>query len=318
MRTCMCPRSFAWRPLRRGRLLGPCALALCCRVEPSAAQAPAAPAAAASAESSAPQSAELAEGADGTRAVARFLLERAKERFNRGVLERDASELERAFDALLLGRALSRDPALSFNAARVARELGQCREAQLLYQSFLASEPSAERRARAERQLTELGECDAAELTLDSSVLPGVALGVAAVPPWRLGAAPFGWDELQPGEVAPEARPAWLWALAGGAGASALLTGIFLLQAGSKDAELERFRPDPAAPEQAGAQIRRLQSGGRAAQTRARVFGVLTAGLGIGTLAGFWFTAPAEEAPASDWRVQAAPTELSASWRARF
>src|SRR4051812_10174901 len=52
----------------------------------------------------------------GTMALARFLLERGKERFNRGILARRREELEGAFEILSLGRALGLAPAFSINA----------------------------------------------------------------------------------------------------------------------------------------------------------------------------------------------------------
>lgn len=254
------------------------------------------------------------------RALAQFLLARAKQRFNRGVLEKAPAELEAAFDLLSLGRTLELDPAFAFNAARVARELGHCQEARLLYQQFLELERNPERRQRAEQRLGELAGCDAFELTTASSVLPGVALGVLPAP-WQTGPArPLAWTELEPAVAAEESewqRPL-CWSLLGGAGVSAVLSTIFAVQAASKDAELERFTPDPTQPDAAPAQIAQLQSEGRAAQTRARVFGAIAAGLGVAAGVGFWVSSRDRELPASELTLQTSSNGARAYWQHRF
>jgi hypothetical protein len=128
------------------------------------------------------------------------------------------------------------------------------------------------------------------------------------------------WAELEATASAAEPssyRP-WFWGAAGAAGVSALLSGIFVVQAGSKDAELERLEPDPADPGAAAEHAEELQSEGRAAQTRARVFGAVAAGLGVTAVVGLWLTSPASEAPSSELVLQASSDGASATWHRRF
>jgi hypothetical protein len=244
--------------------------------------------------------------------LARFLLEQAKERFNRGVASHDRDALESALDLLKLGRNLTGDPAFDFNAARVARELGRCREASVGYQRFIEREPDVGRRQRAEQRLAELRcSSDAALATVE--VLPGATLDVRlAAPGHGLRPPAIGWDELGVGPAAERSSstPLLLWGLVGAASASAALSVAFVAQAGSKDSQLAHL--------QAGeeAQVAQLQSEGRAAQTRARIFGVLAAGLGVGAAIGFWWSS--RDAADSELVVQAGGTGASASWVRRF
>jgi len=267
----------------------------------------------------APAAVEPSEAAAAT-SVEQFLLELAKDRFNRGVLEKDRAELERALDALRLGHSLSQDPALAFNAARVARELGQCAEARIWYETFLAGESKPERRQRAERQLAELAPCDPNQPTESVWVLPAQSAEVLSVPAWRLWSAqPVSWPEFESSPSAPAVHPArpWFWGAAGAAGVSAVLTGVFLVQANSKDAALEQLQPDPADPAATQERIQQLQSEGRAAQTRAQVFGLVSLGLGVTAAVGLWVTR-SQTPPDSELLFQASPEGAIASWREHF
>ena len=264
---------------------------------------------------SSPASAELSGANDASYPVelARFLLEQAKQRFNRGVASHDAAALESALDLLVLGRNLTGDPAFDFNAARVARELGRCGEASAGYRRFIEREPDATRRQRAEERLAEL-RCasDAALATVE--VLPGEMLDVrSSAPGDGLRPPAIGWDELaaSPAAQSSSSTPPLLWGLVGAAGASAALSVAFLAQAGSKDSQLAHLQ---AGDEEKVAQ---LQSEGRAAQTRARIFGVLAAGLGAGAAIGFWWTSR-DEAAESGLVLQASGAGASASWLRRF
>ncbi|HKO94364.1 MAG TPA: hypothetical protein VJU61_24590 [Polyangiaceae bacterium] len=252
--------------------------------------------------------------------VEQFLLELAKQRFNRGVLEKDRAQLERALDALRFGYSLSQDPALAFNAARVARELGHCAEVRFWYETFLARESKPERRQRAERQLAELAPCDPNQPTESAWVLPAQSAEVLSAPAWRLSSAkPVSWPEFESSPSAPAgaaARP-WFWGAAGAAGVSAVLTGVFLVQASSKDAALEELQPDPADPQATEERIQQLQSEGRAAQTRAQVFGLVALGLGVTATVGLWVTRPQTPAD-SELLFQASPEGAMASWREHF
>lgn len=258
--------------------------------------------------------AELSAASDGSypAELARFLLERAKERFNLGVANHDRDALESALTLLELGRNLTGDPAFDFNAARVARELGRCGEASAGYQRFIEREPDAARRQRAEQRLAEL-RCASDAALASVEVLPGETLDVrSSAPGAGLRPPVVGWDELASGPAAERSSstPLLLWGLVGAAGASAALSVAFLAQAGSKDSQLAHL--------QAGEEgkVAQLQSEGRAAQTRARIFGVLAAGLGAGAAIGFWWSS--RDAAESGLVVQAGGAGASASWVRRF
>src|SRR3954470_6086315 len=172
-------RSRVWRG--RARCPAPqLALLALLSVELCRAQTPNAQVAA----SSPPEGTELAGTSEGAypAELARFLLQQAKDRFNRGVANHDRDALESALDLLKLGRNLTGDPAFDFNAARVARELGRCGEASEGYRRFIEREPDVERRQRAEQRLAEL-RCasDAALATVE--VLPGETLEVRSSAP---------------------------------------------------------------------------------------------------------------------------------------
>jgi hypothetical protein len=253
-------------------------------------------------------------------ALARFLLERGKERFNRGILARRRDELEGAFEILSLGRALGLAPAFSINAARVARELGRCQEARVLYQSFLDRWPASVHRARVEQHLRELGSCDAAELTEATSVLPGEGLGVRAPAPWRERARPLGWAELAASPAPPAATGRRLlpWGLLGAAGASTVASAIFIVQAATKDHQLEGLQPDPTNPEASSLRGAQLKAAGRAAQTRAHIFGAVAAGLGVAGGVVLWVSSRSSESGASELTLQASSVGAAASWQCRF
>jgi len=292
-----------------------------CPAQPASSPLPSAPAAELPSDSPAP-TAEAEEANDSSSAqsvgVAQFLLELAKDRFNRGVLEKNPAELERALDALRFGYSLSAAPALAFNAARVARELGHCAEARAWYETFLAREQRPERRQRAEHQLAGLAPCDPSQPTESVWVLPAQSVWVLPVPAWGLSSAQpatFAQLESSASEPAPSASRPWFWGVAGAAGVSAVLSGVFLVQAGSKDAELERLQPDAADPAASAERVQHLQAEGRAAQTRAQVFGAITAGLGVTAAVGLWVTRPR---PDSELLLQASPSGAMASWRERF
>jgi len=93
---------------------------------------------------------------------------------------------------------------------------------------------------------------------------------------------------------------------------------VYLVQTGSKHAELERFEPDPADPDAAAEQVEALRSEGHAAQTRARVFGAIAAGLGVTAAVGLWLTAPASEAAGDELVLQASSDGARAIWHGRF
>ena len=245
--------------------------------------------------------------------LARFLLEQAKERFNRGVANHDRDALESALDLLQLGRNLTGDPAFDFNAARVARELGRCGEASAGYQRFIARDPDADRRRRAEQRLAEL-HCasDAALATVE--VLPGETLDVRlAAPGHGLRPPALRWDELaaDPAAQSSSSTPPLLWGVVGAAGVSAALSVAFLAQAGMRDSQLAHLQASDEG------KVAQLQSDGRAAQARARIFGVLAAGLGVGAAIGFWWSSRAD-AVESGLLVQASEAGASASWVRRF
>lgn len=267
-----------------------------------------------------PQRAEDSSSEPGASGLARFLLERGKERFNRGILERRREELERAFDVLSLGRALELDPAFSINAARVARELGRCQEARLLYQSLVDRSPASVHRPRVEQRLAELGSCEPAELTEATSVLPGQALWVSVPAPWRDPPPPLRWAELttSPAEPAPTGPRLLSWGLLGAAGASTLASAIFIAQAASRDQELEGLRPDPANPEASSRRSAQLKAAGRAAQTRAHIFGAVAAGLGVAGGVVLWLSSRSSESGPSAVLLQASSDGAGASWQRRF
>ena len=312
------------RPSEKRRALGAaCKLALLAlsSVAPCRAQTPAL----AQRGSPAPQGGELPappaaslNGGSDSGALARFLLERAKERFNRGVLEHDRADLESAWDVLNLGRTLTLDPAFAFNAARVARDLGRCQDARLSYQAFIEQEPSAERRQRAEQRLSELGSCADSPPSEASSVLPGETLGVMPTAAWHtLQPRLLAWDELAqaPAAESRHGERLLLWGLVGAAGVSAVLSGIFFARAASRDRALEQLPPDgQSLPET----ITELQAEGHTAQTRARIFGVLAAGLGAGAAIGFWWSARADESSGSGLAFLASNSGASARWQRRF
>lgn len=266
-----------------------------------------------------PTAAEDPSGEPGTTALARFLLERGKERFNRGVLAQRREDLEGAFEVLSLGRALGLDPAFSINAARVARELGRCLEARLLYQSVVDQSPASVHRPRAEQRLRELGSCDPAELTEATSVLPGQRLGVSAPAPWRDQLHPLGWAELTASPAPPPPASSRLlpWGLLGAAGASTLVSAIFLAQAATKDHELAGLRLDPADPEATSRRSAELKAAGRAAQTRAHIFGAVAAGLGVAGGVVLWLSSRSSESEAA-LVLQASSVGAGASWQRRF
>lgn len=249
--------------------------------------------------------------------LARFLLEQAKERFNRGVASHDREALEGALDLLKLGRNLTGDPAFDFNAARVARELGRCAEASAGYQRFIEREPKGERRQRAEQRLAEL-HCSSEAALATVEVLPGETPRLTAIAPGRgLRPPALSWDELGTGPAAESSSstPIVLWGLVGAAGVSALLSGVFLAQAGSKDSELAHLQPgDEQRPEK----VAQLQADGHAAQTRARIFGALAAGLGAGAAIGFWWSSQSAATQESGLVVQSDGAGASASWVGSF
>jgi hypothetical protein len=241
------------------------------------------------------------------------LLEQAKDRFNRGVAGHDLDALESALNLLLLGRNLTGDPAFDFNAARVARELGRCGEASAGYQRFIEREPDAARRQRAEQRLAEL-RCASDAALASVEVLPGETLDVrSSAPGDGLRPPAIGWDELASGPAAESSSgtPLLLWGLVGAASASAAFSVAFLAQAGSIDSQLAHLHAGEEA------KVAQLQSEGRAAQTRARIFGVLAAGLGAGAAIGFWWSSR-DEAAESGLVVQASGAGASASWVRRF
>ncbi|HKO93473.1 MAG TPA: hypothetical protein VJU61_20105 [Polyangiaceae bacterium] len=254
------------------------------------------------------QSAELAPTGPAAREVGQLsddpavhmLLELAKGRFNQGVLAQDAASIERALDALELGMALSPAPGLLFNAARVEQQLGHCAEATDLYQRFLAGQAAGAGRERTERQLEQLGACDAAQLTRAAWVLPGLSHGLHAP---AVGSAPYeppvSWTSLEESLDAPETADTGRivsWSLVGAAGVCAVLTGVFFAQAYSAQQDIDDLQNHPEAPD-AGSRLTELQQQGQSAQRRAQIFGVLTGTLGLAGGIGLWWTSRAAASP---------------------
>jgi tetratricopeptide (TPR) repeat protein len=217
----------------------------------------------------------------------------ARQRYDRAMLDDDAEELERAYDALRIALALAPEPELILNLAQVKRHLGDCPEARDLYGKFLASKPPAARAAVAERHLQALGNCEdwSGPLALTSRAAPAHDVLRAT--------DPIGWRSLPAAALAPgEPRRAALevldvvpWALAAGSLVSGVLAGVFWLEAGASQRRL-RSSTEPQAAFSAAER-------GKSAQAAARLSGVLAGAFGLGAGVSFWLSWDARrEAPA--------------------
>jgi len=249
-----------------------------------------------------------------------FLERLARDRFNRGVLERQPELLEQALDALELGMLLSPAPGLVFNAALVQQRLGHCSEAAELFRRFLALPTSGKSRERAEQQLSQLASCTESEPQRAALVLPGVSLEVELPPSAPDRYAPvLGWREFAESEPEPGigAGRIAFWSLAAGAVLSAGYAVVCVAQAGSAHEDFERLATSGGDPEQLAA----AQQAGQSAQTRARIFGGVAAGLGLGAGLVFWLTrgpSAGAEAGASGLSLVVEPERLGARWVQSF
>jgi hypothetical protein len=240
---------------------------------------------------------------DALRRAQRMLLERAKQRYEAGRSATDAEEgrarLQGALDALDLAYRLAPAPWLLFNMAQVESQLGACREAAVLYQRYIASQPAPEARASAERALALLGSCeDSAPLADGDALLPGlratsslesIAAGASIVPL----PAPALNAEAEPSEAG-SAAAALPWAFGGLAVMSGVAGVVYWSEARSAKHDLDNIRV-------AGPAVADTQERGESAQTLSRVFGGFALGFALAAGASYWWLRPERgEAPAAN------------------
>jgi tetratricopeptide (TPR) repeat protein len=129
-------------------------------------------------------------------------------------------------------------PALLFNIAQAARQLGDCPRALAHYRRFVADAPASPDRPRAEAWIAELGDCGGAPVP--PILLPAPASAPAAASPAGpapASGAPTLTMNAQPGATKPGTRPSRLPAVLLFAGAAALAGGGTLAAVQAHDAE---------------------------------------------------------------------------------
>jgi hypothetical protein len=229
-------------------------------------------------------------------AVVQVLVTKAKERFNRGVLQQSRDDLETALDALEIAFALLPEPELLLNMAQVERRLERCGSARSLYERYLRTNASAQGRTVAEHNLAALAGCSdatAGEAPLESWQL--VELPSAA----RLGVElpVLGWETLRDahrGDETPSASgeasvmDVAPWFLVGAGSVSAILAGAFWVRSRAAHAELEATD----SPTRAVALLER----GEAAQQTAGILGGVAVGLEVAALGLFLLRGDSGEA----------------------
>lgn len=243
------------------------------------------------------------------RAARRFLLERARERYEAAELPgADArAELERALDALGLVRSIDPGPWLSFNLAQVYVRLGDCARARELYQQIVDAKLGGELQADAEQALAVLGECEARAadgshpqpLSAEQELEPSLRLPAS----WRLAAElPLASVQLPAATAAaaPQHEPprgwasAHIWPLALGSLATVggTVAASYWWKAASLKEELRAVR-------EAGPEVPRLQRRGRSAQNTALVWSGLSLGFALGAAGSYlWLRRAEQSAPA--------------------
>jgi hypothetical protein len=224
--------------------------------------------------------------------VAHLLL-LARRRYDKAMLDDDAAELERAYDALRIALTLTPEPDLILNLAQVKRHLGACLEARALYARYLASTPTAAGATVAERHLLALGNC---EDQPDSEPWPLLeapahqALRLLVPTPWSAFSEVVVLDTG--GHGPPQPVPTSMldvlpWGLAAGSLVSGALAAVFWLQADASRQRLSSSTDSQTAL--------RAAEQGRSAQNAARLTGILAGVLGVSAGISFWLSVDAPE-----------------------
>jgi tetratricopeptide (TPR) repeat protein len=190
---------------------------------------------------------------------------KARSLAERGRAFHDAGDYAKAIAAFTLAYAMAPSPALLFNLAQAYRLQGSCDDAALMYQRYLATNPSSEGRALAETHLASVERCMhklALHIPLEN------APGRFAVP------APLDTSVLTPA-ASPASHKAQLekdigLGLGAGGGVALAVAVYFTMQAHDAEDEV-------AAAYAKGAkwkEISPIDQRGKTAATDAKIFGI--------------------------------------------
>jgi tetratricopeptide (TPR) repeat protein len=165
---------------------------------------------------------------------------RATRHYETGTRLYEIGEYRKALAEFRAAYVAKPDPSFVYNSAQCHRQLGERREALILYQRYLSLAPKSAHRPQVEKHIRELEAADAAAVPSDpprASPVPDVPL-FAAVP---------DTPAVVSRDVTPLHRRSWLWAGIGAVAAVVLTAVVLSTSGGSSDprcpSDVERCGP---------------------------------------------------------------------------
>lgn len=239
-------------------------------------------------------------------------VQRAAALYDRGKRHFDIAEYTAAIAAWKEAYLLSSEPLLLFNIAQAHRLAGDCAQANRFYLNYKRVQPRPPNQAELDSAMTKCAGVEPA--TGDTTPTTPTPIEPPPVEPPSVEPAPVTPPGLPPQQVdTVETDQGRTWRLSGiavasaGAVAGAIAVG-YGLRAGDKADEISGQRPGTSW----SSSLEQIQSDGKSADRRARIFTVISA-VGVATGAAMWWYGYSKRRVKVDVAVTQRETQVSLS-----